>query len=429
MHMNTKNCLDMKQNKNIREMLSRMSGAGLLVMFFVLAVSCKEDRIGQTPTDGTSPSSITDVRIEATPGGAVITYKLPNESDISYVYCEYKSKGETHSERSSVYSNKVEIMGLPDMSPRDFTLYLVDHSENRSVAYTGSFTPLEPPYQTIFKSLTAQADFGGITAFWENETKALIGAYMLVRGDHGEWENYDLAFSTLATDKRSIRGYNTDERDFGLVLKDRWENYSDTFVYRTKPIYEEELNKKKFTDAAFNGDNNTTYNSRPVTHVWNGINSNATEGLWHSIPGDARGVPPQTFTIDMGVEADLSRMMLFNRTDFSYNQHNPRLFKVWGMLNPPANRNDTYWDPRSGNPWREDMILLGDFEVVKPSGSPRGTQTAEDTAAEAAGFEFIFESGVGKIRYLRFEITETFGNTAALHIQEITIYGNDGIDE
>lgn len=416
----------MKQEKvNIRKMFSRIMKAGLLAVLVVWVSSCSEDRVGQNPIDGTPPAAVTNVQTEAIPGGAKITYDIPKETDISYVVCEYTYKGEKKAVRSSVYTNEVTILGLGEIVPCQFTLYLVDHSENRSKPYTGSFTPLEPPYQTIFKTLEAEADFGGIVARWENETNAMIGAFLLAMEDDGEWTEYDLVFSTLTNEKKSIRGYNTDERMFGVVLLDQYGNTSDTFKIVTNPLYEKALNKKKFSDGALQGDNNTSHNSRPLSNIWNGLTDASSASIWHTVP-TAGFTPPQTFTVDLGVEAKLSRMLLWNRTDFSYKQHNPRLFKVWGAKELPEDRKNTaYWNTHTG-PWRDGMILLGDFEVIKPSGLPLGQTTAEDTAAEKAGFEFIFESGVGEIRYLRFEVIETFERTAALHIAEISIFGDDG---
>lgn len=67
--------------------------------------------------------------------------------------------------------------------------------------------------------------------------------------------------------------------------------------------------------------------------------------------------------------------------------------------------------------------------MIKPSGLPVGNNTAEDIAAAAAGAEFVFEPGAGDIRYLRFVVKETWARTAALHIAEVNIYGDDGVRE
>lgn len=394
----------------------------LIALVLVLASSCDEDRVGQNPVDNIPPAVVTNVQIEALPGGAKISYDLPNETDISYVICEYMFKGEKKVARSSIYSNFVIVEGLPDIAPCEFTLYLIDHSENKSQPYTGSFIPLEPPHLSIAKTITMEPDFGGVVIRWNNETNALIGAFLYAMNDNGEWEERDLIYSTITEEKRSIRGYNTDERQFGVSMIDRFGNTSDTVIVSAIPLYEKELDKKNFKDGHLLGDNYTSHSSRPIENLWDGTLSL----IWHTSP-TAGFTPPQTFTIDLGVNAQLSRMMLWNRQDgYTFSQHNVHYFEVWGTTELTHGINDSYW---TSNNWKENWVLLGDFEQIKPSGLPLGQATDEDIAATAAGSEFIFELGVGEMRYLRFIVKETWGRTAALHIAEVSIFGDDGIRE
>lgn len=412
----------MKQNKINPRKVALFTRAGLLTLFLVFAFACEEERVGQNPVDNIPPSAVSNVQIEALPGGAKITYDLPNETDISYVICEYMFKGEKKVMRSSIYSNFLVIEGLPDISPCEFTLYLVDHSENASDSYTGSFVPLEPPYQTISKTISMEPDFGGVVIRWHNETKAMIGAFLLAKDDEGEWVEYDLVFSTIEEEIRSIRGYDTEEREFGIVLVDRYGNTSDTVVSWATPLFEMELNKSSFSNAALNGDNYTSHSSRPIENIWD----DNISVIWHTSP-TAGFIPPQTFTVDLGVEAKLSRLMLWNRQDdYIFAQHNVHYFEVWGAKELSHDRNNAYW---LGTGWKDEWVLLGDFEQIKPSGLPLGQSNADDVAATVAGSEFIFESGADEVRYLRFVVKETWARTAALHIAEITLFGDDGSKE
>ncbi|MDR0699549.1 MAG: DUF5126 domain-containing protein [Tannerella sp.] len=407
---------------NMKKNLFPACPAGMAVLLSVFMFSCHEDRIGQNPTDNVPPPSITNVQTEPLPGGAKIVYDLPKETDLSYVICEYTVKNEKKIARSSIYNNFLAIEGLSDTSPCEFTLYLVDHSENKSDPYVGSFIPLEPPYRTIFKTLEMEADFGGVIIRWQNETNAMIGAFLLAMGDEDEWEEFDLVFSTVKEDKRAIRGYNTDPRLFGVTLIDQFGNYSDTFKMVAEPLFEKELDKKNFKDGHLQGDNYTSHNSRPISNIWDGDLS----VLWHTVP-TAGFTPPQTFTINLGVKAKLSRMMLWNRGEsFYWGQHNPRYFEVWGAAELKYPIEDEYW---STGPWRNDWVLLGDFETIKPSGLPVGQVTDEDRAVQDAGLEFVFESGAGDMQYVRFVVKETWARTAALHINEVSIFGDDGIRE
>ncbi|MFA6702970.1 MAG: DUF5126 domain-containing protein, partial [Dysgonamonadaceae bacterium] len=343
----------MKQKNIITgKVYTHMGIAGLLTIILFFAFACQEEKVGQNPIDNISPSSISNVQVEALPGGAKISYDLPNETDISYVICEYMFKGIKKIVRSSIYSNFVIVEGLPDIAPCDFTLYLIDHSENKSELYDGSFVPLEPPYQTISKTITMEPDFGGVVIRWNNETNAMIGAFLLAKGDDGEWIENDLVFSTITEEKRSIRGYNTDERTFGVVLLDRFGNTSDTVVMSATPLYEKELDKNNFGNGHLLGDNYTSHTNRPIENLWDGKIS----VIWHTVP-TAGFTPPQTFTIDLGVEAKLSRLMLWNRQgEYIFSQHNVHLFEVWGAKELSRDRNNSYW---LGNEWKDEWVLLG----------------------------------------------------------------------
>lgn len=408
----------MKQRNilNIKKISSYLAGLCILLAVY----SCDEERVGQNPVDSAPPPPITNAQAEPIAGGARITYDVPNVTDISYVKCEYMFKGEKKIVRASIYMNYLYIQGLEAIEPCEYTLYLVDHSENVSTPVTGTFTPLEPPYQAIFKTIEMEPDFGGVVIRWNNETNAMIGVFMLVLNENNEWFEYDLTFSTLSADKRSIRGYPVEEITFGVTLIDQYGNTSDTFRMNAIPLYEKELDKKNFRNVPLLGDNNTINNNRPIENIWDGNISN----IWHTV-ADAGFTPPQYFTIDLGIVAKLSRLMVWNRPDgFLFAQHNLRYFEVWGTTELKEANSSTYWT--SGD-WRNDWDLIGDFEEIKPSGLPLGQTTADDQAASDAGLEFIFESGAGDIRYLRFVVKETWARTAAIHIGEITVFGDDGM--
>jgi hypothetical protein len=414
----------MKERKTKLENFVRASLLGFVAMALVKLVSCDEGRNIQHPTSDIAPPPLTNVRVEPTPGGAIITYDIPNVTDIMYVYAEYVVGGETRNARVSIFRNYVVIAGLAEEIPHNFTLYLVSNSEVRSQPYRGSFTPLEPPFITVFNSLTAVPDFGGVMIDWENVTNETMGFFLLAKDDFDEWVEFDLVFSTLTTDRRAIRGYDTSERMFGTVVIDRFHNVSDTFTVVAEPLYESQINPSTFAMNFVLGDNNsiTSGNVRPLSNIWNGLMGDGN--IWHT-DGGAGFTPPQTFTFTLGVDAYLSRMVVWDRMGgFVWGQHNMRFFEVWGTRELLYPVNDEYW--RSG-PWRDDWILLGDFEAVRPSGGVPGDPiTPEDTAAAEAGLEHMFETGVGKIRYLRFVVRETWARTAALHVREIHIFGDDG---
>lgn len=390
----------------------------MIKLVLVMVISCKEEPVGQQPTDTEAPSPVSNLKVQPTPGGAIISYDIPNESDISYVLCEYVTdKGEKKVTRSSIYQNQVEVEGLGEVIPVHFTLSLVDHSQNKSKPVTGTFSPEEPNFKTVFKTIEITPDFSGIVLNWKNENKDLLGFFIYAINDDGKWEEKALTFSSKETDRRSLRGFDTKDRKFGVQIMDRFGHKTDTLVVSRTPLFEKMLDKKKFKDGYLAGDNNTNHSNRPLSNIWD----DKVNVIWHTVP-NAGFTMPETFTIDLGVDALLSRMVMWNRLDYSYGQHNPRYIEVWGSNTLSHDRLDNYWKTDA---WKDKWTLLGDFEQIKPSGLPYGQTTNEDKAIEQAGFEFIFEPGAGKMRYLRFVVKETWQKTAAIHFGELSIFGDD----
>ena len=306
----------------------------IMALLIVSITSCDEEKIGQTPTDNIPPQPISNVSVESLPGGAKISYELPQETDISYVKGEYLFQGERRITRASVYNNYMIIEGLGNTNPVDITLYTVDHSENTSTPVKASFTPGIPPIHNIFTSMGLKADFGGINITWNNENKVEIG------------------FTIYATNE--------------------------------KGIFEE---------------GETFYTNQKI---------------------------PLYFTIDLGVEATLSRFKLWHRLGNNvYKNHNIKTFEVWGSRNYKKGMQENYWSEE----WKNDWELLGDYETFKPSGEDNPSVTNEDIAYAEAGFEFMVPIEKQRVRYVRFAMKSNWSGSNALHISEITFYGDDRIND
>jgi hypothetical protein len=386
-------------------------------------LSCNDDRIVQTSTDNVSPPSIFNVQVEAMPGGAKITYELPDEPDISYVKGEYMFQGEKRVVYSSIYENVLIVEGLGSVEPVDITLYLVDHSDNVSEPVIKTFTPETPPIKTIFESLEFRPDFSGCNVSWENPLGVEIGLFFFAVNDEGVLEEIDLIFRDGVkydyTCRKKEGTFSTKERLFAVNIVDKWGNVSDTAYAVIAPLYEKLLDKKLFGAATLPYDNTSVRGGRPIGNIWD----NSLSSIWHTEIGYIPE-PPQYFTIYLGVEAKLSRLVLWNRGEgYHYTQHNPHLFEVWGTKELKSGMPNEYW----WQDWKNDWELLGDYEVVKPSGG--GPVTADDIAIADAGFNFAFPLLSEPVKYVRFAIKKTFESTLAIHIAEISIYGDDGTGE
>jgi hypothetical protein len=391
----------------------------------LLASSCNEDRIVQPPTDSVPPPPISNVQVEVIPGGAKITYELPNELDISYVKGEFMFQGRQRVVRSSIYENVLIVDGLGSVEPVDISLYLVDHSENVSEPVTKTFTPATPPVKTIFESLKFVPDFSGCNVSWDNPLGVEIGLYFFATDDEGVLEEVDLIFRNEEQYNHTIRkkegGFNTEKRLFAVNIVDKWGNVSDTAYAEIAPLYEKMLDKGRFLEVGLPYDNTSVNNNRSLKNIWDG----KLNVIWHTVVG-AISVVPQFFTIDLGAETKLSRFILWERMEtYYYGQHNPQFFEVWGAKELKTGVSNEYW----WEDWKNDWELLGDYEVAKPSGSASSTVTADDKAFADAGFNFAFPLSSEPARYLRFVVKKTFANTLALHLAEISVYGDDGTGE
>jgi hypothetical protein len=71
----------------------------------------------------------------------------------------------------------------------------------------------------------------------------------------------------------------------------------------------------------------------------------------------------------------------------------------------------------------DDWTKIMNCTIVKPSGSPLGTNTDADIAALKAGHEFTVDVNAGVFRYIRIRILDTWGSSTFTHPAEVTIYG------
>jgi hypothetical protein len=374
--------------------------------------------------------------VEPTPGGATIRYDLPNVTDISYVKGEFWFQGAPRIARASAMNNFMEVDGLGSVAPVEITLYVVDHSENVSAPTTVSFSPDQPPIESVFRSLDVVPDWGGIQVQWNNPTGAEIGFTVYVADSVGEFDNGTTVFSSAKQGAQVFRNVpDLNERLFGVSLRDKWGNTTPIKEWLVTPRFEEMIDRKKLSQYALPWDNTSDQGYQLFIEMFDGDYVSNGNTSWHSLenqPLDAYGfTTPIMFTIDLGGEVTLSRFMLWQgrwADWFLYGHHNPRLFEVWGTTKTPdLSLPIEYWK----DDWRADWTKFADCQIIKPSdpgATTQGTLTAEDMAAANAGHEFYMP--LYPVRYLRFVVNATWvgnrDNTITIH--EIEFYGDDGID-
>jgi hypothetical protein len=394
------------------------------IVFFaclLLAASiygCKDDVVGQPPTDSVAPAPITNPHAESLPGGAKISYDLPDDDDFLYVKAVYFINGVEKKTTATLYSKSLEVRGFGTTDPQTILLYSVDRSKNHSAPVEVTIHPDTAPVQLILQSMSMQRDFGGVLLTWKNEHKADVVIYVLAADSTGEVGIAEEVYTSSADGKFNLRGFDSTERVFGVQIRDRWDNYSNTLMGTYTPLYEMKLDKLLWKRQSLPGDNNTQYDDGGWAWIRLYDDMIGNQG-WHT----GQGQSPMYFTIDLGVTVKLSRYTLWHRLEgWEYTHHNPRKWKVYGSDSPNfSETSSAYWiDGGFTNDW----YLLADCVSFKPSGDSNPvTQEDRDYANEGFGFEL--PSDAPPVRYVRFHVAETWGGGDNLHISEISLWGQE----
>lgn len=380
----------------------------------VLFPGCGEKNINWQPeTDSVAPQTITNVRVENLPGAAQITYDLPDEKDLMSVEAIYTINGEKRRASASVYTNSLTVDGFGSTDAQVIQLYCVDRSRNYSQAVNVEINPLTPPITSIFESINMSATFGGIYLKWENPTKADVSIWILTGGSTGNIKEEETVYTNAASGQFKLRGLNAVENLFGVYVRDRWNNLSDTLYDKLTPLYEEKIDSKPFRRLSLPRDED---DAGQFSNMFDG---NISVGMYTSV---AVSLSPVFFTIDLGQTVILSRYKLWHRQANPYNNCSPKLWKVYGTMEPDMSITDTnYWVTS----YHKDWLLLSNVDNIsqyKPSGSDL-QNSSEDLAAALAGFDLECTSDAVPVRYLRFEITENWVMPIRTVIGELEFYG------
>lgn len=390
--------------------------------------ACSEEPVGQTPTNSATPPSVTDPRVENVSGGAKIYYTLPKgEKDISYVRAEYMYKGNPASNKSSVYKNFVLIEGFATTDPVEVKLYTVNHSEVASDPLTVTINPLTPPVFNITNSFTYQPDFGGLMVNWENETgDEIVLSVMSYDDEIGDYVDRDAVYSSSKNGKFSFRGFESEPTRFGLYVRDKYFNISDTVKFELTPMYETVIKSDNFARVMdIPLDDLSNLSGWGFEKMWDGITQG--DNGWHGADGEGDRLP-RFWTWDLGMTAKLSRFTLWHRTNTPYGNNNIKKFEIWGATEYEKGKDRDYYE--KGGDWETDghWEYLGTFEVKKPSGDGAEV-TAEDKEAMFNGFEFVIPLEKKPVRYLRYAMLSNYSGGKGIHISEIRYWGDDSVLE
>lgn len=390
----------------------------------IMAVCCKPEAISPLSDDGSVPGKLTNVQVQPLAGAAKIKYTLPDNTNLLYIKAEYDLNGTKMEVKSSFYNNSLIVEGFGDTKEHEVTLYAVSRAEKASEPVKVMVTPLTPPVITIRNSFFVKETFGGIYVKFKNPDTANVVIKVLLKDSAtNQWNNINNFYTSLSEGQFATRGLPSKPTDFAIFVQDRWNNRSDTLFTNLTPVFEEALDKTKWSDqrkkwpvpqvaplpesglpVAEAVDYSGSY---PIRNLYDG---NVTS-MFHT---KEKFDIPIWVPIDLGVKATLSRYKIWQRsgTAYNFNHGNPHKWQIWGT-NDPANVNS----------W----VLLTEQVMEKPSGQPVGTNSNDDNAAALNGQEYDFPIGVPPVRYISFKMIDSWasigGATGHLHLMELSIWG------
>lgn len=381
-----------------------------LCLAILAFAGCKSDENDPLDHDSTPPGKVTNVHVENMPGAAQISYDLPRDRDMLYVDARYEIRpGVFREAQSSRYSDHILVDGFGEAKQYNISLYAIDRSGNKSDSVNVTINPDKPPVQQAYESMDLTADFGGVSLTYQDTAQADLVVTLLVKDSLNDWVPADVYYSKTAVGAFSARGFKAVQAEFGVFFKDKYDNISDTATYLLTPLFEESIDKSKFSVYPLPTDNLGGWS--PSTNTLDHIFDNNYTSLYHTAPGS--GFPEWT-TFDMGQEVVLSRFKEYPRlgSQYVYDLGNLKTFEIWGCATKPSP--DGSWD---------GWIKLMDCQSIKPSGLPLGQVNNDDIARATAGEDYTLPLGTPPVRYIRIKITSVWGPVDYAFIAEMDWWG------
>src|SRR3546814_6381166 len=109
----------------------------LIVLLGAFGQSCKEEaRIDYIDESLPAPAQVSNVEIVETPGGAIVTYKLPDDPNLAYVKAVYDIRpGVTREAKASPYTDPLKLVGYGNTDPQQVNIF--SETEERRVGKGG----------------------------------------------------------------------------------------------------------------------------------------------------------------------------------------------------------------------------------------------------------------------------------------------------
>ena len=391
----------------------------LFLIIFLFLLGCNENE----NQDSTPPGSLTIESVTPTNGGGILTYSLPNDSDILFVRAEYtNSLGNDVYRVSSSHNNSIEIDGLNQNTPISVRLFVIDENENISEPTDVEFTPLPSFIYLVQESISISPTLGGVNIEWENIAEKTVYVHLHIV-NAGEEE-----IRILSSDKEfeniSVRGLESVEMTFLTKVEDFDGNITDLEEKATiSPLFEEMIDKSTWTLMSQLSVDGNAWEGE-TDNFWDDIVDSAetnADNSYFIIWRDANGGVlnwPLDIVINLNKNVKIHRLKVWQRAfwyngptgiPYYYQEENIRSFDLYASENS------------------QDWTLLGQYDIGDPSDQD-GNIPQDFIDAAANGHDFDLEGVSDKFRYLKFSITSNYGSDTYVHGSEITLWGLDNVD-
>ena len=391
----------------------------ILLIPIITLIGCKDDE----NQDSTPPGSLTIENITATNGGGIISYTLPDDSDILFVRAEYtNSLGIDVYRVSSSYNDSIEIDGLNQNTPVQVRLFVIDENENMSQPVEVEFTPLPSFIFLVQESISIAPELGGVKIEWDNIAEKTV--YVHLHIVNGGEEEIRILSSNSASESIFVRGLESVEMTFLTKVEDFDGNITDLEEKATlTPLFEEMIDKSTWTLMSQLSVNGNAWEGE-TTAFWDDIVDTAetnSDNSYFIIWRDQNGGTldwPLDIVINLNKNVRIHRFKVWQRAfwyngptgiPYYYQEENMRSFDLY------ASNNSVDW------------TLLGQFDIGDPS-DENGNIPQDFIDAAADGHDFDLEGVSEKFNYLKFSITSNYGSDTYVHGSEITLWGLDNVD-
>ena len=388
----------------------------ILLLLISMVVSCEsEDKKDTTP-----PGELTITSTEATYGGAIISYTLPNDDDILYVRADYTNgKGEAVFRTVSKHVNQIEVSGFVVEEDVTVSLTVVDENQNKSKAVEHEIRPLQSFIYLVQESIEIVPDLGGVQVSWENIEEKTVFIYLHIAD--GDEEETRILSSSNATENIFVRGLEAKELGFSTKVEDFDGNITSLIEegYYT-PLFEEKINKDTWALVSNLSIDGNAYEGATV-NFWDDVvdtfETNSDNSYFIINRNDNGGVLrwPLDIVIDLNKKVKINRFKIWQRAfwyngpgdqPYYYQSENLRSFDLFVSMD------------------KSEWALLGSFQIEEPTNGDISQALLDEAVA---GHNFNLDEISPEFRYLKFSITSNFGSDSFCHGSEISLFGRDNL--